>query len=177
MTAWLEKLRNRIRGETGLRLTVLLGLAGMALILLSGLIPKKTETPQQTEQQTGASDTDSYRESLETRLTALLSGMDGVGSVTVMVTVGGSAEQVYAEEVKTAENERGTQRESAYVITRADGNEAALVSETKYPAVTGVAVLCSGGDHAAVQEKVSRAVSTVLGISPARIYVGRSTAP
>ena len=50
------------------------------------------------------------------------------------------------------------------------------MTQTKYPQIAGVAVLCSGGDRVTVQEKVIRAVSTVLGISSADVFVGRETA-
>lgn len=176
----IDRLRTRLGGENGIRLIVLLGLAGMALILLSGLLPdakpKQSEPELQCAEAGDNPDADSYRQMLEQRLTELLSQMEGVGQVTVMITVSGSAEQVYAEEVKTSSSDHNTQRESVYVITKQGGDEAALRSETKYPAVQGAAVLCSGGDHAAVQERISKAVSTVLGIPAARIFVGKSAA-
>lgn len=176
----IDDLRTRFGGEKGVRLIVLLGLAGMALILLSGLLPDAdTKTPEPAMQYAEAGDNpdaDSYRQMLEQRLTELLSQMEGVGQVTVMITVSGSAEQVYAEEVKTSSSDHSSSKESAFVITKQGGDEAALRAETKYPAVQGAAVLCSGGDHAAVQERVSKAVATVLGIPAARIFVGKSAA-
>ena len=111
---------------------------------------------------------------LETQLTGLLGKMEGVGAVTVMVTVSGTPEQVYAEEVKQTKSDKQTQRESQYVLTRNGSAESALVAETRYPAVCGVAVLCSGGGHAAVRERVAQAVATVLGLPASRIYVGVS---
>ena len=59
-------------------------------------------------------------------------------------------------------------------ITKSGGNESALIAETRYPAVVGAAVLCTAGDHAAVQERITRAVSTVLGIPASSVFVGKT---
>ena len=39
----LEPLRKKLKGENGVRLVMLLGIAGLALILLSGFLPDKAE--------------------------------------------------------------------------------------------------------------------------------------
>ena len=178
MNALTERLRAALQKAGAVRVIVLIGLAGMALILFSGLMPDRSEqAAAEPEQQTESTlpDADAYRSDLEKRLTALLSGMDGVGNVTVMLTVRGTAEQVYAEEVKTSSSDRSAQTESAFVITKSGGEESALVTETKYPEEIGAAVLCSGGSHAVVREQVTGAVSTVLGIPASQIYVGSCT--
>lgn len=42
----LEPLRKKLKGENGVRLVMLLGIAGLALILLSGFLPDKAESRQ-----------------------------------------------------------------------------------------------------------------------------------
>ena len=177
MNEILRAVRERLKSESGLRIIVALGLAGMALILFSGMLSGKKETTHAAEpppDMTEAAAPEAYRNELEERLTALIRQMDGIRTVTVMVTLSGTSEQIYAEEVKSSKSDRGTQSEASCVITKSGGNESALIAETRYPAVVGVAVLCTGGDHAAVQERVSRAVSTVLGIPAANVFVGKS---
>lgn len=174
-----EALRRRLPKLSNTRLIVLLGLSGMALILLSGLLPHKAAASPAAEASPAEITTaspEAYRAELEARLTALLSRMEGVGEVTVMITLGGSAEQVYAEEVKASRSENAAQTESAPVLTRSGGSETALLTETKYPPVQGAAILCTGGDHAAVKERVSNAAAAVLGIPSAQIYVGKASA-
>ena len=41
-----DRLRQLLKGERGVRLVVLLGAAGLALILLSGFLPDRTETAE-----------------------------------------------------------------------------------------------------------------------------------
>lgn len=178
MPDWLQRLRELCTGENRIRMIVILSAAGIALILLSGLLPKKDTPPKETESvpiSEAAADPDAYRIQLEARLTALLSQMEGVGQVTVMVTLGGSSEQVFAEEVKSSRTQNGAQSESAPVLTRTGNAESALVTETKYPAVCGAAILCSGGSHAAVRERVTQAAAALLGIPAAHIYVGKAS--
>lgn len=168
-----ERVRGWLSRIPRLRAVVLLGACGILLILLSGLLPdgQKPEPPAES----AADSTEQYRADLEARLTAWLSQMEGVGEVQVMITLSSSAEQQYAEEVKASENDRGVTRESEVVLARSNGAESALVARTTAPEICGAAVLCSGGDHAAVRERVCTAVTTVLGIPASAVYVGKAT--
>lgn len=174
---YIEAVRQWCKDGGSIRMIVLLGLSAMALLLLSGL-PETDKAESEdmecavTEVQDPAAE---YAAETERRLTALLKQMDGVGAVSVMVTVCGTKEQIYAEEARISESDHSSQSEYTYVITKSGGEESALVSQTRYPKVAGVAVLCTGGGSAAVQERVILAVSTVLGIPSSDIYVGRQT--
>lgn len=177
MTELLTRLKQKLRSETGIRIILLIGFAGMALILLSGMLGGEQHSARKSAKTDtdGALAAEEYRVTLESRLEEMLGRMEGVGEVTVMITLSSSAEQVYAEEVKASQNDRGSQKESAYVLTRKDGDESALVAEIRYPAVQGAVILCSGGGHAAIQERIRLAAATVLGIPETRVYVGQST--
>lgn len=174
-----ERLRQMLGRAGAVRVITALGLLGMALILLSGLRtrsePEAASETQNLSGETALPDADCYRTELEQRLTDWLSRMDGVGSVTVMLTVSGSAEQIYAEEVKETGSGSGIRRESEIVVTKGSSGESALIAETRCPGIAGAAILCTGGNHAAVRERVTAAVSTVLDLPPSRIYVGACT--
>ncbi len=170
----LEQIRARLSGMQRTRLLLLTGLCGAALLLLPSLLPERKDLHRGNLPQDEPAQTVLYREALEERLTALLSGMEGVGQVQVMVTVSGTAEQVYAEELKTSQNESGLRQEMQPVILRGSSGDAALAAKTNCPSVQGAAILCEGGSHAAVQERVSRAAAAVLGIPQTRIFVGQS---
>lgn len=168
---WFTVLREKLNGLQRPRIILIAGLCGAALLILPGILPEKRAQPPPAD---GTVQAEQYRESLERRLTDLLNGMEGVGQVQVMITVSGTAEQIYASEVKASQNERARQQEAALVITRSSGAEAPVIAKTVCPAVLGAAVLCSGGDHAAVQERVRKAASSVLGIPQGQIFVGKS---
>ncbi len=161
---WLTKHRVTIMAACGF--------LGMGCILLSEL-PTNSD-PEKTEQSAAvlAEATEDYAALLERRLTEMLCKMEGVGEISVMVTVQGSKEQIFAEEVKESTGEHNTQREHKPIITQQSGDEAALITKTRYPEIQGVAILCSGGSNAVIREQICDAVSTILGIPVSHIYVG-----
>lgn len=163
---WKTKL-----GRHKTTLLVIMGLLGMGCILLSEMPTHGNQTAETPPIATENSDTD-YETQLEARLTEMLSRMDGVGTVSVMVTVQGSTEQIFAEEVKESAGEHSNQTEHAPVITKQGGDESALISKTEYPDIHGVAILCTGGGNAVIREQICDAVSTILGIPVSHIYVG-----
>ena len=81
----------------GVKLAVAIGVLGMVLILLSEWLPSGTkETAAEVPQKT----TEGYRAETEARLETLLTGMQGVGSCQVYVTLENGVEYVYAKEQK-----------------------------------------------------------------------------
>ena len=170
-----KQLRDLLNGPLKTKLIWLLGAAGILLILMSGR--KSGKEPSVRTANSGEKNNVSasdYCAELESRLRFMLMRMQGVGEVTVTVTVSSSEEYVFAEEVKSAQSDRSVQQESRIVLTKSNGQETALIASTHSPPVQGVAILCSGGDHASVREAVTSAVGTVLGIPPAKIYVGKT---
>ena len=85
MPEWLERLRGRFTGDNSIRIIIILGAAGIALILLSGLLPKKNDAAREPESvpiTEASADPDIYRIQLEERLTEpLLSQKQTVGDV------------------------------------------------------------------------------------------------
>lgn len=119
-------------------------IAGAAVILFLALIPvgEKTESGNSF---TGE-ELSRYEQTLEKRLTAILSEIENIGEINVMISLDTSARTEY-------------------------GKNADMLLETEMPKVRGVIVVCSGGDDVIVQEKVIRAVTGVFAISSTRVSV------
>lgn len=172
----LQAIRMRWRSyykKHGVSLLVGVGLLGIGCIALSDWLPASHASQAPSAQTEASALEQDYALLLEQRLGNLLMQLEGVGHAQVMVTVSSTAAQIYAEEIKASENDRGSQSEQHPVITRKNGDEAPLIEKTEYPVVQGVIVLCSGGHRAAIKEQVIKAVSTVLNIPAADIYVGK----
>lgn len=105
-----------------------------------------------------------YAEFLENELKDIISKIDGVGNVKVMVTVEGTVSYEYVADVTSSDNKI----ESDTVLL---ANKEALIKQIVNPKVSGVLVICDGGDSAVIKEKVTRAVSTVLDISSSKVYI------
>lgn len=125
-----DKLRNII---------LILGIVGVALIFLSSFIDLKPE-------QSGTNSVEEYRQGLQQSLSSMLSQIEGVGDVTVLLTIENSTEGVYLDNNSTK-------------------------TKDIEPVVRGVVVACSGGDEPTTLERVTDAVTKALNISSAKVCV------
>ncbi len=138
----IKELKGLFEGE---KKNTLIIIAGLAVILLLALIPigggqDKGENSFSSEELLR------YEETLEKRLTDILSEIENIGQIQVMVSLDASARSEY-------------------------GKNADMLLGTQAPKVRGVIVVCSGGDDVIVQEKVIRAVTSVFAISSTRVSV------
>lgn len=115
-----------------------------------------------TEGQTGE-----YEQELETRVKNLLERVSGVSNVSVMITLESLSEQVYARNYRSSESDGSTDIGLEYV----NGQDGLVPTKELSPSVRGVAVVCSGGDDAAVALKVTRLLSSLFGIPTSSISV------
>ena len=159
-----------------------LGLAGMALILLSNFWPKEPKTTLAAK-----TTAEEFVTKTEQKLEALIGNIEGAGTCQVMVTLENGVEYVYASEQKTntdrqedtGENSnKGSQRDdteqSIIVVDTEEGRQGLLVTEIQ-PTVRGVVVICPGGDHPEVKQRIVDAVTTALNLSSNRVCVTRSS--
>lgn len=172
MVAWLERCKALWKRTGRTTWIVLMGVAGMLLIFLSGIGGGKVEEISQEPMQTGSQQTeDAYRTAAEQELTELLGQIRGVGRVHVMLRISGSETQVYATEHKTETDGSRTSRESRHVLIGSGNAQSALVEQIQAPRIIGAVVVCEGGDSIQVKEQIYQAVSVACSISTAQIYV------
>ena len=138
----LGEALNRIAGSDKWRRVILIaGIAGIALLMLSGL-----ELPSCTPERDAEFSVKAYSEKLEDDLEAAIERMEGAGKTRVLLTMENSVEYVYLRDsaTKTKEVE---------------------------PQIRGVLVLCEGGDKPAVISRVTVAVTRTLDISAAKVCI------
>ena len=138
----LGEALNRIAGSDKWRRVILIaGIAGIALLLLSGLELSSCAPEKDAEFSVKA-----YSEKLENDLEAAIERMEGAGKTRVLLTMENSVEYVYLRDsaTKTKEVE---------------------------PQIRGVLVLCEGGDKPAVISRVTDAVTRTLDISAAKVCI------
>lgn len=145
------------------------GLAGMLLLALSEWMlsqPEDIIEQVQPDSQT-SSENDRYAQEMETRLTQLISQMEGAGKVQVMVTLAAGETTVYATDTETeTEGSARTQH-----ILLEDGIDPALVETVNAPQIQGVAVVCEGGGNAVVQSRITELVEVLTGVGANHIAV------
>lgn len=181
-----QKLLENMKADKKLTIIVLIGLAGIVLLLASELIklPPKQQDAQAPPETTQTEY--NYAEDIEKRLTELVASISGAGKAKVMVTLENGVESVYAADEKQS-NERSSEektggmevneknsRESEYIILQSNGSrDEGLVIKVIQPKIRGVAIVCEGGDSAYVQQRITQMVTAVLDIGASRISIAR----
>ncbi len=114
-----------------------------------------------------------YEDELEARLTELVENIDGVGRVSVMVTLEGSAVYSFAQDLSEDVSSNGDLKTQASVVlsNKSSSIKEAIISGYTLPKIKGAAVVCEKKLSPTVLQKVIGVVSASLGISTDKIYV------
>lgn len=157
-----------------------LGLAGMLLIALSSVLPKKEQN--KSVQTSATLSSYEYCEWLEEKIARTVNEITGKKGAKVLVTLETGVEYIYATEQKKDNSntgqsdggkfsESGSTAETYITVTDGDGNEEAVVLTELTPKIRGVSVVCSGGQKAEIVNAIVEALSTALNISAEDISV------
>lgn len=125
-----------------------------------------------------------YQLSLERQLALTLSQMQGVGQVTVMLTLGTTFDQQLAVNVqqttRTTEERDGTGvsnmtkekiMSSQPVMSRVGGGESIVATTELMPRIKGVLIVATGAKDARIQESLMRAAQTILSLPAHKVQV------
>lgn len=177
-----KNISRLFKGGKAKNILLAVGFLAIGLILLSELWPKPTVSAAKT----GIS-AEEYAAKMEQRLQEIVQGIEGAGECRVMVTLENGVEYVYATQQKVNTNrvekndgdntnlslQDGTE-DSIIIVDTDAGKQGLLITEIQ-PTVKGVVVVCSGGDNPLVQERVTKAVTTVLNIASGRVCVTKAS--
>ena len=148
--------------ERALKLALVLGVCGVALIYLAGLGSKSSQ--QAAPAPEPAFSGEDYARQLEQRLGEMVSAITGESSPAVLVTLDSGEEQVYGLDA-------GGEDSTHVILKAADGSQQALAVTRLEPRIRGVIVVSSAAGDPRVRESLIQAVSTALHLSSARVYV------
>lgn len=204
MAKWLEGLEAAVGGGPSgpkrvrtLRILLIIGGIGAALMLMNSFLPYKDvapsaeapSSPPQTEEAwndkaSPNSPFEAVEGTLEARLKDILEKMVGVGSVDVLVTIDST------EEVLLARNSAETQsitdendpnggvrhitsisKEGQVVLYEVSGDQKPIVTKTINPRIRGVLIVAKGAENATVRRLITSAVEKGLSVPVNRISV------
>ncbi|MCC8016728.1 MAG: hypothetical protein LIO43_05135 [Clostridiales bacterium] len=117
-----------------------------------------------------------YVSSLSDELNDIISSIDGVGDCRVMITLKNTKEKVFAENTEKSDSSGSTSENNEYVIYDSENGDSPILLKENFPAIEGVAVVCSGGDNVLVKEKIINCVCALFNISANRVSVAKSNA-
>lgn len=161
------KLKDLTKNKQFLKCSVAAGVIIMLLILISDFSGNDASRAEFSNETITFEASDIYAEDIEKRLCGIIEEIEGVGKANIMLTLTSTEEYVYAETVKQG----SSQSENDYVIIDKGSQKEALIKKINNPAISGVVIVCEGGDDPRVCERIYKAVSTALDISTGKIYV------
>ncbi|SES62922.1 hypothetical protein [Anaerobranca gottschalkii] len=175
-----KKVFSELKGKKNLSI-LLLAFLGIVLILFnfpSGKDPTPTSSNPKVE------NLETFELQIKKELENILSKMDGVGKVSVMVTLENSSEMIYSEnytesrrENREEDSQGGTRNTVEYnktgqlVIIRRAGNEEPVVIKEIMPKIRGVMVVSENGDNPKVKLEITKAIQSVLDVPAYKISV------
>lgn len=180
---WKNKFEELIRKGKGKKdQWLILFLVGILLIVIA--VPVEKESTENTEESATnleyETSENEYVSQMEAQLERVLRKVEGVGEVSVMITISETSEKIIEKDeetsVQTSSGESSgtsssTDRRETSVYSGSSGSESPYVIKEISPQVEGVVVVAEGGDNAVVIESISEAVQALFGIDPHKIKV------
>lgn len=110
--------------------------------------------------------------SVEQQLSALLSQMEGAGSVKVLLTESKGQEILYQTDgTYTSGTESSDRQVTTVILSDHDRNEIGLIRQANPPQYQGAIILCQGADSPSICLAMTEAVSKVTGLGADSIVV------
>lgn len=156
-----------------IRLLVIVGLIGIALIALSEWLPHRESQGDEAASAGRTVSVTQVESALEERITALIRQVDGVGDCRVMVTLESGSRFVYAaDQTYSGTADDHSSSEKTLIVETEGGPVGLLVTEIQ-PSVKGVAIVCDGGGDPIVCQRVTGLVCAAFNISSGRVCVAK----
>lgn len=193
LQAWVAKGMDKLR-SFGLKQWGMVLLAGLCCLVI--VFPTKAEGEKSEALEAGSQNEESrkagtelaaeeeYTAKLEKRLSELLSGVENVGNVKVMITVGstgtksilqdGSRESEQITETDSAGGSRSSvseRKEGTTVFYDIEGGSTPYILQETYPEITGVVVLAQGSGSGTVDLDILDAVQVLFDVPAHKIKI------
>lgn len=171
----LKKLFEKKDSKTFVNIFTALAV-GIALILIGGMFDDSDGNSVENEPETeeAAENAESaYRDGLEEELEKILRKAEGVGKVSVMITLKNDGRSSLAEDVSKESSTGGASGDSQkeeHKTLLTEGNRPYIINKS-YPDVEGVLITCEGGGNVEVKSSLISACCALFGIEANKIEV------
>lgn len=139
-------------------------LAGVLLLASGSGCQQKPEEPSEVQASFDLA-------SFETQLSEKLAAIEGVGRVSLMLSLNETEESVYAVNVRQSTGNAQSYESNLAILSDTNYGEAPVTVKNVLPSFRGAVILCDGADQADVRLAVIHAVSTVCGIGSNKVTV------
>ncbi len=192
----LNNIFQILSNKSGREKITIVVLIGILLLVISLPVSqdgtkKKTDTTNDTasgKTSDNSSDTSGYEEYLEEKIENALKKVDGVGDVSVVITLKNTSEKIIAADTDSSESvitetdsaggvrsttEKSNSNTNIYYDT-AQGSSPYITKENM-PQVEGVVIVAKGGGDGTVCANITAAVEALLGVPTHKIKVLKMT--
>lgn len=137
---------------------------GIILLLIPTNHQKEIEEPVQPEIV--------QIDSLESRLSEVLSLVEGAGNTHVLLTISAGEETIYQVDEQTNTNTDSSETKiTTITVTSKEKNQNGLIRQVNPPSYLGAIVVCHGADKPSIKLAIIDAVSNVTGLGTNQISV------
>ena len=171
---------------------LILFLVGMILFVAVFPFPASDQSGADTVESTSAASVNEgsttlgeYESYLEERTADILKQVDGVGDVTVMITLKSGGQKIIEKDqsgssqtTEEEDNEGGkrtveesTSDKTSIYEQDSDGSSAPYVSKELSPEIEGVVVIADGGGNAVTAQNITEAVQALFGVEAHKIKI------
>lgn len=172
---WKDTIKRQSQRLGRFKYPLLILLLGLVLLAIPGkeeAAPQQTEEPEETVAETEQGDL----ADLETKLSRLLSSMEGAGRVEVILRYASGPRTIYqtdsTQEVSSdAESKTSTVTVETVLAASGGSTETPLTVQTMSPSFEGAVVAAEGADNATVKLNLVNAVSSLTGLGAGDITV------
>ena len=171
----IDAIKEILKKDKKILLLLILAIIGIVVLMFSELFTVEKDNEEKITSIT----TNEYAETIEKKLSELVSSIDGAGETVVMVTIETGKENVFAKEIKSEEdeNKQSSSYEYEYVVIKSGSSvENGMLLKVIEPEIRGVAIVCDGGENPTVRENIINTVSAVLDIKTNSISVCKKNA-
>lgn len=189
---WISGLRTGEKLPKKNQLLLIL-LSGILLLVIVFPVPEQRESSSAAQQAGDAEtslsseirDSGDYERYLEEKTSRILEDVEGVGEVTVMITLKSDGQKIIEKDQSSSSQsadeedssggtrsveDQSSDKTSIYEQT-ADGSSTPYVSKELAPEVEGVVVIADGGDNAVVAQNITEAVQALFGVEAHKIKI------
>lgn len=186
---WLHKLYSgeKLPKKNQLLIILLIGILLLVIVFPSpGGEEKETKESGMSASATASQDSQGeYEAYLEEKTAETLRQVDGVGEVTVMITLKSGGQKIVEKDqsssAQTTEEEDSSggvrsvedisSDKTSIYEQEADGTSTPYVSKELFPEIEGVVVIAEGGDNAVVAQNITEAVQALFGVEAHKIKI------
>lgn len=162
-----EKVNYNKNNRLKIILILLGGGFGILLLLFGGFGNKSANEESNPSDVALLDGAEEYADFLEENICSICSGVRGVGTVEVFVSLKGGYRTVYAVDSQST----SSGYKSQIVMSGSGSDKQAVITAYQNPEIAGVGIVCSGADDPEVRRQIISLVSAALDISTNKIFV------